>query len=198
MPAIRTTAAAALVWAVSVAAGFAEAAELSITRTDGGSNVTVLSSNIKVNSRSSLRKEWIVINDPDSPLQIDKETGIETAYDDRRYELVPKGKVKAEDDVSAYRIVFVLFDVFGDRMKSLGSVDVMDMAKGKEYGFSPYGAWYANENDVEELLVSVAYISRVRRKAGGVWEADLQRIQKALDEIGIKVAADQLSVTPKE
>lgn len=198
MRALRAIIAATLVAAVSAAAVSSEAAELSMTRSDGGSNVTVLSGSIRVNDRSSLRKEWIVINDPASPVEIDKETGVETGYDDRRYELTPKGKVRAKEDVSAYRIVFVLFDVFGDRMKNLSSLDVMDMNQGKEYGFGRYSSWYASENDVEEFLVSVAFISRVRRKTGGVWEPDLHRIQEALDDIGIKVAADQLNVAPKE
>jgi hypothetical protein len=95
-------------------------------------------------------------------------------------------------------VIFVLFDVFGERMKSLGSLDVIDLSKGEQFGFSKYASWYANESDVTEYLVSVAYVSQVRRKSGGVWVADLNRIQKSLDEIGIKVATDQLKVTPKE
>src|SRR3546814_584505 len=104
----------------------------------------------------------------------------------------------SSDVCSSDLVVFVLFDVFGERMKSLGSLDVVDLAKGRTFPFSKYTSWYANENDVTELLVTVAFVSRARRKTGGVWEADLKQIQKSLDGIGFQVAADQLEITRAE
>jgi len=95
-------------------------------------------------------------------------------------------------------VIFVLFDVFGDWMKSLENLEVVDLPKGARFDYGKFVSWHASKSGATGYLVSVAYVSQVRRETGEVWGADLDRIQKSLDALGIKVATDQLKVAPKE
>jgi hypothetical protein len=174
-------------------ANAATAGELTISQVDGGSNVTVLSASVKVNSRSSLRKTFFIINDDSAPIELE-ETGVETRYDDRSYEFNPKGSVVAVEDVAAFHLGFVLFDVFGDRIVGLGYTAVEDVSAEATYSFSKWASWRASESDVRDYLISVSYVSRARRTDGTIWSADLREIEAQLEELPIVVAEDTLEI----
>ena len=177
---------------------FALANEIVISREDGGSNITDLGYDIKVNPKSKLRREWIVLNDPLSPIEIKKKTGIDTNYSRRRYNFISDGGIIAKDNLTAYKLVFVLFDVFGKRMNSLAKTEIRDIGKGGSDNFSRDSSWYATENNVRNFLVSVVFVLSVRRREGGVWQANLKKIQGTLDKIGFQVAADKLVIESKK
>lgn len=167
----------------------AYAGEVSVTSTDGGSNVTVLSGSIKVNSGSTLRKTFYILNEDGSPITL-QDLGVETRYDDRSYEFYPKGKISANEDVQAFWVSFILFDVYGDRVESLAYSEVEDLAQGANHAFSKYAAWRASENDVEAYLTSVAYVRKARRKNGTVWTADMNAIVEKLKELPLVITDD--------
>jgi len=79
---------AAIIAVVSSAGVSARAAELAIGRSDGG---TVLGTGKKAGEKSTLHKEWIVINDPTSPVAINQRTGIETGGSIAGQLFLPKG-----------------------------------------------------------------------------------------------------------
>jgi hypothetical protein len=60
------------------------AQKLQSTISDGGSVVTDLGYNIKVNKNSSLHRSWVVLNDPGCPVQLNG-AGIATAFGNREY-----------------------------------------------------------------------------------------------------------------
>ncbi|MCF8146566.1 MAG: hypothetical protein K9N21_21875 [Deltaproteobacteria bacterium] len=73
------------------------------TTADGGSVVTELAYGIKVNKNSTLRRAWVVLNDPSCPIQLIN-AGINTQHGDREYNYVPTGSAKASDAISALEI----------------------------------------------------------------------------------------------
>lgn len=175
-----------LLFATSATAG-----ELNVSKHDGGSNETVLSGSVSVNGNSSLRKKWYVINDNAAPVEL-LDIGVETRYRDRRYRFIPEGKYRTRADVTAVRINFVQYDVFGKRMQTLSALNVSDLSKGEEKKFSRYSSWYADENDVQEFLTSIAFVSQVRMKGGSIWSADWHSIVEQINQLGLETETSGL------
>lgn len=184
-----------LVFFVGLFSAAAEADNISVEEMDGGRNVTMLSGSIVVNERSSLRRRFYVLNDASAPLQL-RFTGIRTDYRDRGYKFSVIGAIKASADVRAFHVVFVLLDVFGDRMRGLGYLSVEDIAAGQERNLGP-STWYADENDVERYLICISYVSRVRLGDGSVWTARLGEITEKIQQIGIQATAGDLKEDEK-
>ena len=183
---------------------FPQATALKVLTIDGGTVVTPLSYNIKVNSRSTLRRTWLVINDPTCPVQISR-AGINTAFEQDRvsgsYHFKAAGSFTVKEAVSALTITFILYDPFGDHMKTLGATYVEDFAAEMIGSLDSLGGrWYANETDVRDLLTVVAFISDARTTGGAVWKYNEKAISTELNQIRLKVTSGILEPQkePKE
>ena len=55
-------------------------ADVTVTKEDGGSVVTVLSGNIAVNKDSTMRSEWVAIHDDELPVDLVVTPGVATDY----------------------------------------------------------------------------------------------------------------------
>jgi hypothetical protein len=163
-------------------------AEISTVQVNGGSNITVLGGLIEINSNSSLRRTLYVINDSSSPVVL-VDTGIVTRYDDQ-LKFYPKGHVEASQDIAAFEMVFVIFDVFGDRMYALKYISLEDVSSGDRHEFPQWSAWSADKNDVKEYLTSVSYVSKARTVDGKTWKADFRQIEAEIRQIGIVATAE--------
>jgi hypothetical protein len=159
------------------------------TNLDGGSVVTELGLGIKVNKDSSLRRTWIVLNDPSCPIQI-SDAGIQTTYveDDNGYRFRPTGSAKTSKPVRAFEVRYLLYDVFGEHLRTLSSTEVTDLSAGDIFSLSQSGSWYAPENDVSELLTVVVFVAQVRGDDGKIWRFDQKAIVDELGRIQLKVA----------
>lgn len=149
--------------------------KISILRGDGGSITTPLGHGIAVAKGSSLRREWITINDERLPVRFDAVTGISTVYASERYsgryEYRTKLKLVAREPISAIQVRYLTFDVWGEHVRTLSFEEVEDISTGPTKEFS--GVWNVySENDVERHYASIAYIARVRMKTGRVITAD--------------------------
>lgn len=159
----------------------AGSAQLTITKADGGSVVTKLGMGIKINDGSSLHREYITINDANCPVQLN-DVGIETSYASS-YSFRPIGGIEAKDSIVAYEVDHVLYNIFGEHMKSLSDKEVTDIIGKKN--FSKYSSWYASENDVSEYLICVSYAENVRTKSGVIWHYSYKAIKEQLDTLKI-------------
>ncbi len=79
-------------------------------------------------------------------------------------------KVKAVDALSAFEVRFIIFDLWGEHVTTLSTTEVRDLDAGAEESFS--ASWRASPNVAERHYGSIAYVARVRTKAGIVIEAD--------------------------
>ena len=156
--------------------------QLTLTKTDGGSVVTKLEGSLKVNDGSSLRRDYITINDPTCPLQLNT-IGVETSYRDPGYVFKPSGTFQVTEPIVAYEVHHVLYDVFGEHMKTLSNQEVIDV-EGKGT-FSVYSTWYASEDNVEGYLICVSYVANVRTKSGKIWRYSYRDIKGQLDKLKI-------------
>jgi hypothetical protein len=147
-----------------------------MTKSEGSSVTTKLGYGIIVNKGSTLKREKIVLNDSNCPVQLN-DVGIETVYSDK-YSFNPTGNFTSKEPVVAVEVVHILYDVFGEHMKTLSNIIITDMEGVQELAKS--GSWYASENNVSSYFVCVSYVANVRSKAGQLWHYDFKAIKDEL------------------
>ncbi len=156
--------------------------QLTVTKKEGSSVVTKLGMGIKVNDGSTLKREQITINDATCPIQL-SDIGIETAYSSSSYSFKPTGSFTTKEPIAAYEIIHLLYNVFGEHIKSLSNTEISDINGQKE--FSSYSSWYASENNVSEYLICVSYVANVRTKEGKIWRYNFKALKEQLNNLEI-------------
>jgi len=159
-------------------------AQITTSKVNGGSIVTKLSSNIKVNDGSTLTREWIVINDEKCPIQL-KDVGINSDYiTSDGYRFKATGSMNTLEPIAAYEIHHVLYDVFGSHLMSLNNIDIKDINGTIDLSKSR-GGWSPSENEVSEYLACVSYVAAVRTSKGVIWRFKPELIKQELSKIQI-------------
>ncbi|MGI8600221.1 MAG: hypothetical protein ACR2KB_13285 [Chitinophagaceae bacterium] len=156
--------------------------QIQVEKKDGGSVITNLGYNIKVNEGSSLNRQYIILNDANSPIQI-YETGVKTSYADRSYSFIPVGNLIAKEPVTAIEINYVLYNVFGEHIKTLAGKEIKDISSSMD--LSKIGTWYASENQISEYLICVAFVANVRKQNGTIWKYNYKSIKEQLNKLTI-------------
>lgn len=157
-------------------------AQISITKNQGSSVVTVLGLGVKLNDGSSLFREKINLNDSSCPIQIN-DGEIQTFYYDRSYYFKQIGTITISEPIVAYEIVYVLYNVFGEHIKTLSSTNIIDLEGIQEL---PKGSrWYADDNEASEYFKCVAYVANVRTKSGKLWKYNYLAIKEKLGDLEI-------------
>ena len=164
---------------------------IKVKTTDGGSVVTELGYGIKVNENSTLRRAWVVLNDPSCPFQLIN-AGIYTEYGDREYNYVPTGIARASEAISALEVRFLLYNIFGDHIKTLSASVITDVVANSEILLNEIGRWRAWENEVSELLTVIVFIAQVRTADGKLWRYQDKLISEELNKIRLKVTTGVL------
>jgi hypothetical protein len=121
------------------------------------------------------------------------DVGIKTVYASPGYEFKPVGNVMAKEPITAYDLHHVLYNVFGEHIKTLSNQDVKDIEGTQE--FSKYLSWYASENNISEYLICVSYVANVRTKEGTIWHYGYGPIKEQLNKL--KIAFEE-GYAPKE
>lgn len=170
---------------------------ITLDKSDGGSIVTVLMRGIAVNKNSTLTRRWFTLNDNSCPILLEG-AGVKSAYTSERYSgsysFTPSGVARARKAVRATRIVFAIFDVWGDHMRNLALSKMQDIPDGGNVPFE--GAWYASENDVSEYYTSAAFVDRVMLADGTIWRSDRKAISSKLSDVQIHVSEAGLEKEP--
>lgn len=159
-------------------------AQITVTKTEGSSVVTKLSMGIKVNDGSSLIREKITINDAQCPVQLNN-VGIQPIYSSSRsnYTFNPEGNLVTKEPIVALEVYHVLYDVFGEYIKTLSNTEVLDVLG--QHDISKSSIWYASENDISNYFSCVSYVANVRTKNGQLWHYDFKAIKDQLDLLKI-------------
>jgi hypothetical protein len=159
------------------------------TNYDGGSVVTELSPKIKLNEKSSLRRSWIVLNGSSCPVQLNK-AGIKTAYGywggTEQYWFSLDGGANIKQKIQAVEITCMLFDIFGEHLRTLSLTAVEDVETTDSYKLG--GRWLAGENDVSHFLTSVVFVTSVRTSEGKIWRFDQKAVFDELARTQLKAA----------
>ncbi|HEY2648677.1 MAG TPA: hypothetical protein VGI38_05770, partial [Puia sp.] len=157
-------------------------AQMAVSKKEGGSVVTKLGMGIKVNDGSSLKREQITINDVTCPLQMG-DIGIETSYSSSSYSFIPTGNVSTTEPIVAYEVVHLIYNVFGEHIKTLSNTQVTDINGPKD--LSKNGSWYASESNVSQFLICVSFVSNVRTQNGKLWHYNLNALVAQLKKLEI-------------
>ncbi len=168
------------------------APEVSVTRAAGGSIVSAIAVrySMRVDETRTMKRDWITIHDARLPVDLRGTVGVQPAYDGS---LILKSDVKlaAKEPLAIVEVRFVLFDVYGEYMKTLSASELVDWARVSEYSFQPEWS-ITSESDVSTLGTSIAYVSRVRTRAGRVYMADLSAVVAEARKISDRFSAEQL------
>jgi hypothetical protein len=167
---------------------------IQVSTADGGSVVTDLGYGIKVNKNSTLHRAWVTLNDPSSPVQLIN-AGVSAQYGDRGYNFVPTGSAKAVEAIAALEIRFLLYDVFGEHMKTLSATELIDIGANAELQLKETGRWRAWESQISQLLTVVAFVAHVRTADGKIWRYQDKPISEELNRIRLKVTSGVLDPT---
>lgn len=151
------------------------------SKSSGGSVMTDVGNDYKVNLGSTLMRSWFTLNATGCPLQL-KDVGLSTFFD-QKYYFKPNGDLTATDSIVAYEIHHVMYDVFGRHLKTLRNFTCKDV-KG-DFKFNEYWSWGADLDEVSEYLVCVSYVAFVRTKDGKVWKYNADEVKLELAKSGI-------------
>ena len=163
---------------------------LQVREEDGGS-VAVRTANGFLNQDSSLTRRWCVIDDSNSPAALDH-AGAYPRFDekDNMQYLMPAGVVSPRQAISAIEVRYVLFDVWGEHLRTLSLTRIVDSST--HLDLRTGANWPALESEVSQLVTVVAFVARVRNSDGDVWTFDAKRILRPMETLGVKVAAADL------
>jgi len=172
---------------------------VTVTRGQGGSVQTPLSNDIAVNKGSSLNREWITIHDPASPISLVDNIGVGTSYVrdsvSGEYHYYARFAVEASEPVSAFEVRFLLFDLWGNHLKTLSMTRVEDL-EGRKDIIAKWNGY--SENEISEYYASIAFVARVRTKPGRVFEANMLPILEEARKISRKFSPENLEPKPQK
>ena len=157
------------------------AQEYGITRSpDGPFSFQILG--ITMNEGSTMQRESIVLNVPDSPIRF-VSASLSFDFEDRRFRYNVAAQVEAAVPITALEVRHVLFDVFGEHVKNLSDTEAKDITPGDH---SLSGTWnILRENEVTEHLTTVSYVAQARLADGRVWEFDSDALSAALGSLNL-------------
>jgi hypothetical protein len=169
--------------------------EVVVTRAAGGSIQTKLSANIVVNEGSTVTREFLVLHDPSMPADVVGTPGVTTVYVPDRlrgeYQYQAKPTIQTKEALSAVEVRFLLFDIWGQHVRTLLLDDISDMSAGST--MTPSGQWRVlSENEVSRHYASIGYISRVRTQDGRVLDADPTAVIREAQKFSKKFAMEDL------
>jgi hypothetical protein len=178
---------------VSTFSNPAMAQSASITRSNGGSVKIELGYGIVLNKESSLTREWITVHHA-LPVAFDGTVGVGARYKADKvrgeYQYNTKFEINVKEPIVALEIRFLVFDIWGRHSRTLSFTRVADMDSGKR---SVDAAWNLfAENEASEFYASIAYIAKVRTKAGRIVASDTAPVLEEARKFSSKFSVEDL------
>jgi hypothetical protein len=155
--------------------------QVSVIKKEGGSVVTKLGIGLKVNEGSSLKRERIILNQANCPIQLN-DIGVETSFEVSSFHFKSVGNFTTIEPVVAYEIVHIIYDVFGEHITSLSNPGITDIEGQKEL---KSGSWPTSEYNVTVYFICVSYVANVKTKNGTLWHFNYKEIKEQLDKLKI-------------
>ena len=91
----------------------------------------------------------------------------------------------------AVEVRYILFDVFGEHLKTLCSVEVADIEPTDAHELAD--RWSASHSDVSHFLSSVAFVAELRTSDGKIWRYNQKAINDELTRVQLKASDTDLN-----
>lgn len=148
-------------------------ASADVLRGKGDSMKLDLGYGIQVNEGSTLKREWVIVNDDRLPVSL-KSFEVETRVDDRNWIYDLEYDIDVMEDIQAIEVRFIPFDIWGESSRTLSATDIEDIAVGEK---SFDGQWrILSENDAVQHFAMLGYVAQVKLKSGQVLRADVDSV----------------------
>ena len=174
---------------------------LTVTEAEGGSVRTDLGYNIVLNDGSSLKRRWFTIHDPALPADLQGTTGANVTYRRERsigdFTLNASHSLVAREAVAAYEVRYLTFDMFGNPMRTLSTINVRDIAAGATFSESAQWRLYS-ESDAMTFHTSIAFVAFVRTADGSISSANFDAVLVEVRKINSKLTASDLEPKPAQ
>jgi hypothetical protein len=189
--AVIATASSNLAWSQTAAAK----PEVTVTKAPGGLIQTRLSGNIIVNKESTVTREWLALHDPAMPADLIGTPGVTTVFVPDRlrgeYQYQAKVPLQAKKALAAVEVRFLVFDVWGQHVRTLLADEITDIPAGSTKELVPEWRLYS-ESECSKHYASIAYISRIRTADGIVLDADPAPVVREAQKFSKKFTAADL------
>jgi hypothetical protein len=160
---------------------------ISITSMDGGHLSKGDGFIIEPYKQSSLSRSWIIINCGRCPAQLSK-VGIKAKSEDLDLSYYAVGTLAARQTLSAFSLLFALYDYFGDFITSFSGTYPVDLSKNDHYDLRESGlSWKGSMNYVSRWQTTVSLIDRVRLADGTIWRYSSQNTIQELGKTKLNV-----------
>ncbi|MGX5914805.1 hypothetical protein ACR0ST_08755 [Aliidiomarina sp. Khilg15.8] len=169
-----------------------------VLRGSGGSIQTELIASIIINENSSMSREWIVVNDSDIPVKFTQPHGVTTVYEQDRsrgdYRYLANFSVETSEDIAAFEVRFLTFDLWGNHLKNLSTTEIADVEAGTTIDLE--SKWrILSENEVAEFYATIGYVAQVRTADGRVLKADPTTVLEEAKQFSDKFSESDLATT---
>jgi hypothetical protein len=182
------------VWFAVAASVFASGQSdrnLEVNQYDGG-NVALRTMNGFLNQDSSLKRTWYVIDNTNSPVRLDR-AGIVPHLDEKEkiQYFVPIGTVFPRQAISALEVRYVLFNVWGERLRTLSLTRLADSST--HVDLRSGNDWPTLELEATQLVNVVTFVARVRMADGQVWAFNPEPMADRIESLGFSVSTQDLT-----
>jgi hypothetical protein len=144
-----------------------------------------------VSARSTLRLNWIMINDPSLSIIFDGLVGAQGTFQDDWFRYAADLRMHALAPVTAFEVRVITFDVWNNFTGTLAFSQLEDLKANQKKNF---GRWWGllSESDVRDHCTSITYIAKVKLSDGKVIIADPTPALRAAQRIQEKVTLQDL------
>ena len=161
------------------------------------------------NDKSTLRREWIFLNDPALPvcfviqkqmsgLAMPCNAGVKTgktfnghSYD---WEYSVRSVLRTSVGLAAIEIRHLTFDVWGDHVRTLSATEIAD--KEADSLVVTDGTWKIfTDNEPWHFYASISYVAQIRTSDGKVLKANYDAVVREAQRFSERFTAEQLEPT---
>ena len=171
------------------------APNLSIERFEGSPVQVPLGFGIILNKDSTLRREWFVVRDAQSPMSILGEAGVSVIYkpsergSSGQYQYSMTYKVSPKEPITAFEIRAVVIDAFGRPVKTLSATRLANLSEPRDLD-SQWRVW--SESEASEAFASVVYVAQVRTATGQVYVANRAAVFEQVRRVAARLSESDL------
>jgi len=149
-----------------------------------------------VSRESSLRLEWLMVQDTSMGLTFEEAVGAYGVYDEPWFRYSVDLKMLANKTITAFEVRVVTFNVWHQFTGVLSFTQLEDLPPGKDKKFSRVWGLYG-ESRLRAHFTSIAYVAKVRLAGGETVVADPQLVLKAAQAIQSSVTLQDLEPKPE-
>lgn len=179
-------------------------AEITVSQADGGSVEVKPAGWGKaiLNGGSTLNRTWYFAHDDSMPIAITGTPGLKLKQNTSSNSVRPfmyetEYEISTNEHVTAVKVRFVTFDVWGNRAEAFVANEITDIIPNVPSKLE--GSWYCDTySEASDYFVCFGYVDKVRTKSGKVIEADPEAIVNELQKLAYELTVSDLEVDKKD